>query len=106
MEEKNTREIIMQEALELFAIKGYAAVSMRDIARAVGIRPSSIYHHFKGKQELFDALIQKANDIKNSLQEVFLNAFAKSEAVGQEAFVRAGMFFLKEYLQNLPNSSS
>lgn len=98
--EKNTREIIMQEALELFAIKGYAAVSMRDIARAVGIRPSSIYHHFKGKQELFDALIQKANDIKNSLQEVFLNAFAKSEAVGQEAFVRAGMFFLKEYLQN------
>lgn len=36
MEENNTREIIMQEALELFAIKGYAAVSMRDIARAVG----------------------------------------------------------------------
>lgn len=49
MEEKNTRELIMQEALDLFAAKGYAAVSMRDIAAAVGIRASSIYHHFSGK---------------------------------------------------------
>ena len=32
--------------------------------------------------------------------EINRNAFAKSAAVGQEAFVRAGMFFLKEYLQN------
>ena len=76
MEEKNTRELIMQEALDLFAAKGYAAVSMRDIAAAVGIRASSIYHHFSGKQELFEALIQKANGVKDSLQAVFLNAFS------------------------------
>lgn len=100
MEEKNTREIILQEALELFASKGYAAVSMRDIAAAVGIRASSIYHHFSGKQELFDALIQKANEVKDSLQTVFLNAFSKAGAVGEEAFVQAGVFFLTEYLQN------
>lgn len=100
MEERNTRDLIMQEALDLFAEKGYAAVSMRDIATAVGIRASSIYNHFCGKQELFDALVQKANNIKNSLQAVFLNAFSKVEAVEEEAFVQTGVFFLTGYLQN------
>ncbi len=100
MEEKNTRELIMQEALNLFADKGYAAVSMRDIATAVGIRASSIYNHFSGKQELFDALVQKANDVKNSLQAVFMNAFSKVETVEEEAFVQAGLFFLTGYLHN------
>lgn len=100
MEEKNTREIIMLEALGLFATKGYAAVSMRDIASAVGIRASSIYHHFSGKQELFIALVQKANDVKDNLQAIFLNAFSKVGAVEEEAFVQAGVFFLTGYLQN------
>lgn len=100
MEEKNTREIIMQKSLEMFAEKGYAAVSMRDIAAAVGIRASSIYYYFKGKQELFDALVQQANAVKANLQAVFLNAFAKVEKVEEEAFVQAGVFFLTGYLQN------
>ena len=101
MEEKNTREIILQEALNLFSNKGYAAVSMRDIAAAVGIRASSIYHHFSGKQELFEALIQKANDVKESLQTVFMNALSKAEAVEEEAFVQTGEFFVTGYLQNV-----
>ena len=96
MEERNTRELIMQEALNLFAEKGYAAVSMRDIATAVGIRASSIYNHFSGKQELFDALIQKANAVKYSLQAVFMNAFSKVETVEEEAFVQTGLFFLTQ----------
>ncbi len=100
MEEKNTREIILMEALKLFANKGYAAVSMRDIATAVGIRASSIYHHFSGKGELFEALIQKANDVKDSLQAVFMNALSKAGTVEEEAFVQAGVFFVTGYLQN------
>lgn len=73
---------------------------MRDIAAAVGIRASSIYHHFSGKQKLFDALVQKANDVKNSLQAVFLKAFSEAGAIEEEAFVQAGVFFLTGYLQN------
>lgn len=100
MEEKNTREIILQEALNLFSSKGYAAVSMRDIATAVGIRASSIYHHFSGKQELFEALVQKATDVKESLQAVFLSVLSKTGTVEEEAFVQTGVFFLTGYLQN------
>ncbi|MBQ7934377.1 MAG: TetR/AcrR family transcriptional regulator [Lachnospiraceae bacterium] len=100
MEEKNTREIILMEALNLFSNKGYAAVSMRDIAMAVGIRVSSIYHHFSGKQALFEALIQKATDVKEALQDVFLNALSKAGRVEEEAFVQTGIYFLTGYLQN------
>lgn len=100
MEEKNTREIILMEALNLFSNKGYAAVSMRDIATVVGIRVSSIYHHFSGKQALFEALIQKATDVKEALQDVFLNALSKAGRVEEEAFVQTGIYFLTGYLQN------
>lgn len=100
MEEKNTRELILQKALLLFATRGYAALSMRDLASEVGIRVSSIYHHFSSKQEIFDALIQRANDIKDSLQTVFINAFSKTQEVERDAFVQTGVFFLTGYLQN------
>lgn len=100
MGEKNTREIILMEALNLFSNKGYAAVSMRDIATVVGIRVSSIYHHFSGKQALFEALIQKATDVKEALQDVFLNALSKAGRVEEEAFVQTGIYFLTGYLQN------
>ncbi len=100
MEEKSTREIILMEALNLFSNQGYAAVSMRDIATRVGIRVSSIYHYFSGKQELFEALIQKATDVKEALQAVFLNALSKAGTVEEESFVQTGVYFLTGYLQN------
>lgn len=55
----NTRERILLEALNLFSLQGYDAVSVRDIARAVGIKESSLYNHFKGKQDIFDTLISE-----------------------------------------------
>jgi len=55
-EEKNTKEQIMDAAIDLFSQKGYDAVSMRDIARAVSIRESSIYNHFKGKDDIMDTI--------------------------------------------------
>lgn len=100
MEERNTHETILQEALTLFAARGYAAVSMRDIAAAVGIRASSIYHHFAGKQEIFDALVQQAKETKDHLRTLFLNVFEKIEKVEEDAFIKNGVSFLTGYLQN------
>lgn len=55
--EKGTKELIMDAAIDLFSQKGYHAVSIRDIARAVGIRESSIYNHYKGKEAIMDSII-------------------------------------------------
>lgn len=53
----HTRERILQEALSLFSEKGYEAVSVRDIARAVGIKESSLYNHFQNKQDIYDSIL-------------------------------------------------
>lgn len=39
-----TKEKIVETALDLFSQRGYDGVSVRDIARAVGIRESSLYN--------------------------------------------------------------
>ena len=57
--ETKTRDKIILESLNLFSKKGYEGVSMRDIAAAVGIKGASIYNHFKGKEEIFNAIVDK-----------------------------------------------
>lgn len=54
----NTRERIMEEALRLFSIDGFEAVSIRTIADAVGIGNSALYKHFKSKREIFDSIVE------------------------------------------------
>lgn len=53
----DTKRKIVEEALKLFAEKGYSDVYVGDIAKAVGIKAPSLYKHFKGKQEIFDAIL-------------------------------------------------
>ena len=56
---RNTKEEILMESLRLFAYSGYSGVTMRDIAEKVGIRQSSLYKHFTGKQEIFDSIVER-----------------------------------------------
>lgn len=51
-----TKKNIFDCAIELFDTSGYDAVSIKDIADAVGITQSSIYNHFASKQEILDAI--------------------------------------------------
>src|SRR2546421_10929777 len=43
---------VLQSATRLFTEKGYEAASVRDLAAELEIRPSSLYHHFPGKQHI------------------------------------------------------
>lgn len=52
-----TKEKILDMALELFSQRGYGGTSVRDIARAVGIRESSLYNHFENKRAIFDGIV-------------------------------------------------
>jgi len=58
-ESTHGRERILQRAEELFLQGGYAAVSIRDIARACGISNAAIYHYFAGKEALFLAILDR-----------------------------------------------
>lgn len=63
MKRTDTKEIILNEALKLFAKKGYEAVGVADIAEAVGIKAPSLYKHYKSKKDIFDSIINRVNEM-------------------------------------------
>ncbi|MGH4122209.1 MAG: TetR/AcrR family transcriptional regulator [Clostridium sp.] len=56
---ENTKEAIIYQALSLFSDRGYEGVTMRDIASPVGIKASSLYNHFKSKEDIFNSIIEE-----------------------------------------------
>ena len=46
------KEEIVKTAAKLFKEKGYSAVTMRDLATAMGIKAASLYNHINSKQEI------------------------------------------------------
>lgn len=61
----STREEILDAAAESFTSKGFTNTSTRSIAQAVGIRQSSLYHHFGTKDEILEELL--AGTVSSSL---------------------------------------
>lgn len=53
----DTRQRILEAALELFAEKGYAGTSMADLGRRLGITKAALYYHFTGKGDILEALV-------------------------------------------------
>jgi AcrR family transcriptional regulator len=53
----HTKENILIESTVLFALKGFAAVSMRDIAQSVGLTPAALYNHFASKDDLWEEVM-------------------------------------------------
>ena len=59
MDRGNTKQGILEAALELFSTQGFEATSISQIADAVGIRKASLYSPFENKQAILDALVKE-----------------------------------------------
>ena len=57
MRQEDTKGRILSAALELFSKRGYEAVTVEQIAQAVGIKAPSLYKHFKSKRDIFDSIV-------------------------------------------------
>lgn len=66
----NTKDKIMESSLALFARKGFAGVSVREIAREVGVRESALYKHFKNKQDILDCIM---TDMKERISKAYVD---------------------------------
>ena len=62
MEKVNTRDEILNVALDMFSVNGYEATSISQIADAVGIRKASLYSHYGSKQEILDNVVKSVLD--------------------------------------------
>jgi len=55
---RNTRENIIDAAIELFSEKGFSEASIRDITGRIGLRESAVYTHFANKSELNGIILE------------------------------------------------
>lgn len=90
-----TKQQIIETALELFSQRGYDGVSIRAIARAVGIRESSIYNHFESKQAIFDGIV----DFCVQQSEIYFRQSALPFSEGDDVAIYEGISL--ERLQDL-----
>lgn len=56
----STRDRLLEGACELFALYGFQAIGLRDLAVHVGISPGSLYHHIDSKQSLLYEVMEDA----------------------------------------------
>ena len=80
----DTRTVILAKSKRLFALHGYAGVSVRDIAKECGIRAASLYHHFPDKGCLYLATMEYAFADKAEAIVVTVEA----EGTAQEKLIR------------------
>jgi AcrR family transcriptional regulator len=70
-ERNNRRDEILQKAAQLFATKGVAATTVREIADNVGLLSGSLYHHFESKDAIVDELLRSyLDDLRDRYREV------------------------------------
>ena len=65
------REQILAAALRCFAAKGLHAATMDDVARAAGLSKGAVYHHFRGKREIFLALADAYEQLVDHLMQAW-----------------------------------
>ena len=93
-----TRELIIDRAERLFAARGIDGVAVRDLAREMGITPSSLYNHFPGKQALYAAVLQRGVE---PIIEMVADAWQRG--VSRREDVRATMAAMVPHLAAHPH---
>lgn len=100
-----TKQKILNEALTLFAEKGYSAVYVGEIADAVGIKTPSLYKHYKSKQDIFNSCVEvfaeRMENIRNNIQLPGSKAASFSyETITEEQLIEVANALFMFYLQD------
>ena len=97
----DTKQRILNAALDLFSQKGFSAVSVRDICKVVDIKESSVYYHFKNKQAIFDELLRhfeaSASDLMSQLEQALT---ATTKSIECDLFEKTCDCFFEQYLMD------
>lgn len=104
-----TRVRALSTALELFSRDGYDAVSMREIAEALGVTKAALYHHFTSKEEIareliggylaaVDEIVTWARSSQPSMDEVLVRwaELARSQGLQVGKFMNANQRLIRE----------
>lgn len=96
----NTKDRILEAAIDLFAEKGYSDVSVREITRAVGIKESSLYNHFASKQQILDEIFDY---LKKQFDAMTMPEAAVAEMISgltPDSFIQMSLKSFETFLGN------
>ena len=102
MKDMPTKERILYAALDLFSKKGYDGVGVDLIAENAGLKGPSLYRHFKGKEDIFNSMIelvashyeegfglkQELEELPESMEELIENAMNKIQFTMHDDIIR------------------
>ncbi|MFS0862335.1 TetR/AcrR family transcriptional regulator [Fredinandcohnia sp. 179-A 10B2 NHS] len=96
----STKEKIFNTSLDLFSQRGFSGVSIREITREVGIKESSLYNHFRNKDEILESILNYfRDDFSKTLPPVeLLDEILQKSTV--EEFLKAGHRNFKKYMED------
>lgn len=78
------KEEIVRIAEKLFKKKGYSAVTMRDIAQAMGIKAASLYNHIQSKQQILsEIIIAIGEEFTEGMEEIVTAELSSIEKLEQ-----------------------
>lgn len=103
------RKELLNKSFDLFAEKGYATITMRQIAQGLGVSTGTLYHYFPSKEALFEQVVEEqaqrdilrvTAELQNAqtLAERLTIVFAFLQA-NQDYFFKQSMIFADFYQQ-------
>jgi TetR/AcrR family transcriptional regulator len=90
------RQRLLRAATRLFASRGYAATSIREIVEAAGVTKPAVYYHFESKEGLYRAIL---GDVQARIEELLASERSSADPVGarvQRLFLRVWALFERE----------
>jgi AcrR family transcriptional regulator len=92
------RKELLSKCFDLFAQKGYSAITMREIAQDIGVSTGTLYHYFANKKALFEQLVEEISrqDIliataelqKTQTLQERIEAFGRFLAKNEDYFIK------------------
>lgn len=106
----DTARLILEEALRLFAERGFDGVSVSDVATAAGVSKANVFHHFGSKQALYLEVLNSSMAIFNEISDYLepdrapieqrLYHFIEANAVHLQQHPHSAQVVLRELLEN------
>lgn len=81
----DTRQEILDTALELFADQGYEKTSLREIAERIGVTKAALYYHFRSKEDILIDLVSPILSMQDALVAALRSGELRDPSAWQES---------------------
>lgn len=96
--DNETKKRISKVALILFSVRGYHAVSIRDIGRQAGVKESTIYYYFKNKDDVFQSLLSNIRSQIEERKSSFQEKFDQVRRIEKDPLISVAVDFMDGFL--------